>query len=339
MKTQKTPILPVIPTNIDGELSRCLQSFRDVLQDMSLNVRADLDDVNGSIPTSAWSIKATTADYAVLDDDGYDLVLVDSRTGAKTVTLPTLSANQGRVITVTAEYLGGAITIDGEGAETIDGIASCVLQSKDDFVRVVGTSTEWKIISCRQSMSTGWVNTNDWTDRTLGNINLIYDNLTGTFTVGEVVNEYSDSGRTTATGKSGIIMSNSGTVLVLKNVAGGGTFTNNYYLKGATSAATADVNGATKNVDTNLYHGMGRNLRELDYRTCFSLDGSEQYMGYVQFQAANAEVGLSLLQVDTNSVTAQSGEYGAYLYFGTNGNWGWFNNTDDYYNIMIEYRK
>jgi hypothetical protein len=348
MKTQKTPILPVIPTNIDGDLSRCLQSFRDVLQDLAMNVRADLDTVNDSIPvipptpSDDWSIKATTADYVILDDDDYDLVLVDSRTGAKLVTLPTLADNQGRVITVMAEYLGGAITVDGEGAETIDGIAAAVLQSKDDFVRVIGTATEWKILSCRQSMSTGWVNTNAWADKTLGNVNLVYDNLTGAFTVGEVVIEYSDSGRTTPTGKTGIIMSNSGTVLVLKNVAGGGTFTNNYYLKGATSAATADVNGATKAVETNLFHGFGRNMRDLTYHPYYSTNAAENgaYHSFATGQlSTTAEYGSVLQQIDTNNIAAQTGNVAGYISFDANGNGILWDNEDYYYNFMIQYRK
>lgn len=325
-----------------------MQSVNQFLQDLSLNARADLDTVDGSttsltarvaaLESATLSIKYTTGDYTILDDDGYDIVMVDSRGGNVTITLPTLAANQSRQITVIAQYLGGQITVDGEGAETVDGIAASVLQSKDDFVTVLGTTTEWKILSCKQVLSTGWINTNDWTNRHLGSINLGYDNLTGTFTVGEVVNEYSDSALTTATGVSGIIISDSGSVLVLKNAVKG-TFTNNYYLKGATSAATADVNVATKNVDCNIYHGMSRDSCDLSFMMWYSPTGVENgAVNMVIGQGNYVNDGASLYQISTNEVKVQTGAKG-YKIISDVGFEEAIDTEDSYYRIVIKYVK
>lgn len=343
MKTNKTPILPLIPTNVDAELQRYMQSVNSFLQEISQNVRADIDEVNNSIPvvptySNNLSIKATTAAYTILDGDGFDLVMVDSRAGSLTITLPTLADNQGRVITVMAAYLGGTITVDGEGAETIDGIETAVLQSKDDFVTVVGTATEWKILSTRQVMSTGWINTNDWTVRHLGNINLTYDTKTGSFILGEVVREYSDAGYTTATGKYGIIMTDSGTALVLKDTAIG-TFTDNYYLKGDTSGAVALVNVNTKNVDTNIYHGMGRNINSLTVTGWISTDGSDANAVIMPSAFHYMHSGAHVVGIDQNSAFIQTGYGGMKILNTTSGTEIIYDTEDHYYKIQIVLQK
>lgn len=77
---------------------------------------------------------------------------------------------------------------------------------------------------------------NEATIITNGTTSVTYDNLVGTFTVGEIVEDSS-------TGATGVVVTDSGTVLVLNNVTG--QFNDNDTISGATSAATADVNGAT----------------------------------------------------------------------------------------------
>jgi hypothetical protein len=50
MKTNKSPILPLVPSPDDkAGMSRYMQSVNQFLQDLSLNARADLDTISGSI--------------------------------------------------------------------------------------------------------------------------------------------------------------------------------------------------------------------------------------------------------------------------------------------------
>ena len=87
---------------------------------------------------------AKSADYTVLDDDGIKTILMTTGASDRTVTLPTASANSGRSITVMKVDSGaGKCTIDGEGSETINGVATCDLYTQYDRVTVVCDGSEW----------------------------------------------------------------------------------------------------------------------------------------------------------------------------------------------------
>lgn len=279
--------MTLLRTKSDIPLPKTLEEAQRLITEINRKTRIDLDAIDGGLSSAqssitalqalfgADSVHAVTADYAILDNDGYMHIVVDSRTGDKTITLPTLSANQGRVITVSVAYAGGKVTVDGEGAELVDEWANINLQSQYDHVMVVGTATCWMVLKCRCLFDTGWIKTNDESNRHFGNVLCTYDTLSGVFLAGEVLQEYSDSGRTTPTAMTGIIQSDSGTALILKNVTGGGNFTNNYYLKGLTSLATAMVNVSTKNVDSLTYHYLNRKMSLLHVRHFWSTDGTE----------------------------------------------------------------
>jgi hypothetical protein len=76
------------------------------------------------------AIATKSADYAILDTDG-DLFLVDTTGGAVTITLPTMADNIGKKITITRLTAGAnALTVDGEGAETINGAATQLIPTQ-----------------------------------------------------------------------------------------------------------------------------------------------------------------------------------------------------------------
>ena len=86
--------------------------------------------------------------YAILDDDGYKQIWITNGATGYTVTLPTLADNQNRTILIGKKDSGaGVLTVDGEGAETIDGCATIELPKEGNFITVVGLSTGWKIIN------------------------------------------------------------------------------------------------------------------------------------------------------------------------------------------------
>jgi len=68
LKTNKSPILPLIPSPEDKDgMSRYMQSVNQFLQDLSLNARADLDTVDGS--TTSLDARVTTAEGSITSLD------------------------------------------------------------------------------------------------------------------------------------------------------------------------------------------------------------------------------------------------------------------------------
>jgi hypothetical protein len=100
------------------------------------------------IKTFALHDVAKSAAYTVTDSDGASIVYVTTSSTDRTITLPTASANAGRAITIKKVDSGtGKVTVDGEGAETIDGEASLDLLTQYDWVQVQCNGTAWFIIN------------------------------------------------------------------------------------------------------------------------------------------------------------------------------------------------
>jgi hypothetical protein len=100
--------------------------------------------VNGSISgigmkqnyvTKTGAYTATDADY-----------VIDCTSGTFTVTLPASSGRTGRILIIKNSG-AGTITVDGNGAETIDGAATYSLAVQYATVQIMSDGTNWKIIS------------------------------------------------------------------------------------------------------------------------------------------------------------------------------------------------
>lgn len=102
-----------------------------------------------AVPTYSGSDK--TGSYTVLDNDGYALINFTgsgSGSGTMNLVLPTLADNQNRRLLIKNSTTGkGNILVDGEGAETIDGMATVSLDFKSSYIEVQATATEWKIVA------------------------------------------------------------------------------------------------------------------------------------------------------------------------------------------------
>jgi len=104
-----------------------------------------------TVKASVDSIVFGDSPYTITDSDGYSTVLADSGSGAITVNLPTAADNEGREILVKkTDSTNNKVTIDGEGAETIDGLTTFDLVLQYDYVRVVSDGTEWHITDYRE---------------------------------------------------------------------------------------------------------------------------------------------------------------------------------------------
>ena len=89
--------------------------------------------------------RAVTAAYSMDPTD--DLVLADATAAAFTVTLPPITNAQRKPYHIKRTNSGlNNVTVDGFGAETIDGAATYVLITQYDAITVLHNGTTWWII-------------------------------------------------------------------------------------------------------------------------------------------------------------------------------------------------
>ncbi len=90
----------------------------------------------------------TTDDTIRTDEEGEDdVILCDCTAGAITVTLPKVSDRVNyRYIIKKIDSSGNAVTIDGDGSETIDGAATQPLTTQWDALELVTDETAWFIV-------------------------------------------------------------------------------------------------------------------------------------------------------------------------------------------------
>lgn len=292
---------------------------------------SDIEALLTLIQAVNTDIHSVTADYTVLDADGYRQINVDSRTGNVVVTLPTAADNTDRPLRIFVTHSGGKVTADGEGAETINDVLEVVMQGQYNYVDLVCDGTEWWMIDFKITYDTGWIARSDWTNVHVGTPTIDYDNLSGTFTVGELIT--ADSGAT------GIIQSDTGSAMQVKMVTGDGEFVNDEEIVGGTSGATADVDmtASTKNTDDNLFHDFATNSSDINVRYLISTDGTENNsFEPILMQSANTELtGVSFFQVDTDNIEIQTGS-GGIRYIDSNGAPYLLDNEDYFFKAIAE---
>lgn len=100
------------------------------------------------VPVVASSVKTvSSANYTVLDNDGYDIILVTTGASNRTITLPTAADNTGRTLHIKKVDNGaGTVIVDGEAAETVDGAATQTLFTQYGQVKVCCDGTSWYCI-------------------------------------------------------------------------------------------------------------------------------------------------------------------------------------------------
>lgn len=92
------------------------------------------------------NIVTKTDNYTLTDND--HTVLGNAIGGAITLTLPESATVEGKCYTIKkTDASGNAVTIDGYGAETIDGSATHALSSQYDGVIIQSDGTNWTIRS------------------------------------------------------------------------------------------------------------------------------------------------------------------------------------------------
>lgn len=91
------------------------------------------------------NVVTKTGAYTLTSSD--HVVLCDASGGAFTLTLPAAGGVTGLVLYVKkTDSSGSAVTIDGSGAETIDGATTIDLALQYESVTIVSDGTSWHII-------------------------------------------------------------------------------------------------------------------------------------------------------------------------------------------------
>ena len=96
----------------------------------------DLEEDNG--------VTTKTANYTATVNDG--VILVDTSSGAVTITLPTAVGNTGKRFTIKVIDATNTTTVDGDGTETIDGATTQSLSTLWKVIRIISDGANWLII-------------------------------------------------------------------------------------------------------------------------------------------------------------------------------------------------
>lgn len=92
------------------------------------------------------SVITKTISYAVLSTDG--LVRGDATAGSITLTLPTAVGNGGKILYLKKiDSSANTVTVDGSGAETIDGALTQVLSFQYQGIAIISNGAGWDIVA------------------------------------------------------------------------------------------------------------------------------------------------------------------------------------------------
>lgn len=90
-------------------------------------------------------VAKTTGTYTL--DTTYDLILCDCSAGAITLNLPAAASSEGFSYAITKTDSGAnTVTIDGNGAETVNGETTQVISRQYTSITVVCDGTGWNIV-------------------------------------------------------------------------------------------------------------------------------------------------------------------------------------------------
>jgi len=137
-------------TGTSGNVTVSLDSTND---EIDLNLGVNVVMINGQRQNITKGIDITglglsyefkNTDYTATSTD--DILLVDATGGRITITLPTASSSAGKILVIKSVERPNTnvVTVDGNGADTIDGFANFNLTMTDDVAIIISNGTEWK---------------------------------------------------------------------------------------------------------------------------------------------------------------------------------------------------
>ena len=120
--------------------------YKVVLTDENAVEKWTADPIAGSVGSSG-AVDEKTSAYTLTIDDATKIISVDATSGAVTITLlPAATAGEGFVVAIKkTDSSSNAVTIDGDGAETIDGSATFSLPTQYEVVSIRSDGANWVI--------------------------------------------------------------------------------------------------------------------------------------------------------------------------------------------------
>ena len=110
-----------------------------------------LEEVRHQLNYRFLDIKQITESYTALTTD--KIIWADATAGALTVTLPTVAtaydsiAGSGMLLVIVkVDSSGNAVTVDGDGSETINGTATQSLSAQWDNIQLNANGTQWVLL-------------------------------------------------------------------------------------------------------------------------------------------------------------------------------------------------
>lgn len=94
----------------------------------------------------------SSANYTILDNDGYDIIAVSTGASDRTIDLPTAADNAGRKLHfVKTDSGAGKVIIDGEGTEAINSQTTYKLESQYSTATMYCTGAAWLVLDSRHN--------------------------------------------------------------------------------------------------------------------------------------------------------------------------------------------
>lgn len=149
MADQHNDNIPAVGNNIADDIpdiKENLEFHKDVFQNFCTTWSNTV--ATGIFPCK-WARVAKTADYTMTATD--NIIEVDASGAAVTITLlAAATAGAGRYIFIKVTDATNDVTVDGNGAETIDGSATLTISNDNECVILYCDGTNWQIF-CRYS--------------------------------------------------------------------------------------------------------------------------------------------------------------------------------------------
>ncbi|MCK4609473.1 MAG: hypothetical protein KAT71_08320 [Gammaproteobacteria bacterium] len=140
------PTLAVATTLVNGQTNVIPQKADSVLLSDSSDSNANKKATIASLLNKTQTTKTNSdTPYTITAED--HTIFGDQSSGVLTVTLPTAVGIAGKRYAIINVEATNALTLDGNGTETINGYLNIVLTSLNDMVLVESDNANWKIIS------------------------------------------------------------------------------------------------------------------------------------------------------------------------------------------------